>query len=302
MRTRRWLCAALPPVCTLAFVVLGTGGEGASAQADGQRRTLYVSALDEDGAPVEGLGPDAFVVREDGVQREVLQVLPADEPIDITVMVDTSAAAQELIPFLRSALPSFLESLTPGNSVALVGLAERPTILVPATTDAARLTERAKGLFSTPQSGMTLLDAMAEVSDGIRKREPARAAIVAIFTDGTEFTNRYAKDVVGALVKAQTAVHLVTIGRFVEDIEHAARERTFFVNQAPRATGGQHLSMLAPHALEEHLTRLADVMTSQYELVYARPDALIPPDMIEVTSPRDDLTVTGTPGRPGKGA
>lgn len=301
MRTSQWLYAALPPICTLALV-LGTGGERASAQADRQQHTLFVSALDRDGQPVEGLGADAFLVREDGVQREVLHVLPADEPIDITVMVDTSQAARETIPFLRSALPAFLESLTPEHSVSLVGLADRPTILVPSTSETARLTERVAGLFPTPQSGMTLLDAMVEVSAGIRQRDPARAAIVAIVTDGAEFTNRYAKDVVSALVDARTAVHLVTIGRFVEDVEHAERERGFVIAQAPRATGGQHISMLSPHALGDKLEQLADVLTSQYELVYTRPDALIPPDTIEVTSTRDGLTVRGTPARPRKGA
>lgn len=301
MRTSRWLYAALPPLCTLALV-LGTGAARTSAQSDARERTLYVSALDRDGEPVESLGPDAFVVREDGAPREVLQVLPADEAIDLTVMVDNSAAAREIIPFLRMALPPFLETLTPEHRVSLVTLAERPTILQASTTDTDRLVERASGIFAVSQSGMTLLDAMVEVSDGIRKRNPARAAIVAVFTDGTEFTNRYAKDVVGALVKAQTAVHLVTIGRFDEVIDHEPRERNFLISQAPAATGGQHASLLSPHALEDTLARIARELTSQYEVVYLRPDTLIPPDRVEVTSARPGLTVRGTPRRAVKGA
>jgi hypothetical protein len=301
MRTSRRFYAALPPICTLALV-LGTGGAPTSAQTDTRQHTLYVSALDRDGMPAEGLGPDDVLVREDGVRREVLRVLPADEPIDLTVLIDLSTAASEVIPFLRSALPAFLASLTPEHSVALVGLADRPTILVPSTSNTGRLTERAEGLFALPQSGTTLLDAMVEVSAGIRGRNPARAAIVAIVTDGAEFTNRYAKDVVGALVNAQTSVHLITIGRFFEDTEHASRERAFFIEQAPRATGGQHLSMLSPHALDANLQRIARVLTSQYEVVYARPDSLIPPKTTAVTSARDGLTVSGTPKRTRKGA
>src|SRR5690606_33978240 len=103
------------------------------------------------------------------------------------------------------------------------------------------------------------------------------------------FTNRYAKDVVEALEEARTAVHLVTIGRFVSDTAHADRERGFFITQAPEATGGQHISMLAPHGLEEHLQRLSRVLTSQYEVVYARPDILIPAKTVEVSSPRQGL-------------
>lgn len=300
MRTSRWLYAALPPICILSLV-LGTGGAPVSAQADPRERTLYVSALDDEGRPVEGLGPDAFVVREDGVSREILKVLPADEPIDLTVMIDNSQEARSLIPILRTALPPFLEALTPENRVALITLAERPTIAQAVTTETQRLVDRARGIFAQSESGTTLLDAMAEVSSGIRKRNPTRAVIVAITTDGPEFTNRYSRDVVGALVKAQAAVHLVTIGRFNENIEHAARERNFFIAQAPDATGGQHISLLAPQALEESLERIARELTSQYEVVYLRPDALIPPDEIDVTAARPGLTVRGTPRRAVKG-
>jgi VWFA-related protein len=272
------------------------------AQAGSVERALYVSAVDRSGTPVDGLGPDAFVVREDGVRREILRVSKAVEPIDITVMVDNSAAATDEIVHYRSALPALLGALAPANPVALVGLADRPTILVPSTTDVKRLTSRVEGLFALPGSGMTLLDAMVEVSDGLRRREAARAAIIAIFTDGTEFTNRYSKDVVDALERARVAVHLVTIGQFVDDAEHADRERTFFIAQAPKATGGQHLSMLAPHALDHYLDRVARELNSQYKVVYARPDSLIPPDEVEITSRREDLTVRGTSDRSQKGA
>jgi VWFA-related protein len=291
----------LPPTLALALLFGPSATPATTAQATSVERTLYVSALDKRGMPVENLGPEAFVVREDGIRREILRVSRAVEPIDITVMVDNSTAATDEIAFYRTALPKFLAALAPANTIALVGLADRPTILLRATNDVKQLTSRAESLFALPTSGMTLLDAMVEVSDGLIKRESARAAIVAIFTDGTEFTNRYSKDVISALKKARVAVHLVTIGRFVQDIEHADRERGFFLVDAPRATGGQQLTMLAPHALSDNLDRVARELNSQYKVVYARPDTLIPPDTLEITSGREGLTVRGTPERTQKG-
>src|SRR5438105_4080630 len=44
------------------------------AQSDARERAMYVSVVNDAGDPVEGLGPDAFIVREDGVRREVLHV------------------------------------------------------------------------------------------------------------------------------------------------------------------------------------------------------------------------------------
>ena len=52
---------------TLALVVLAVlaapSGTWLSAQSDNRERTLFVSAVDNKGEPVEGLGPDAFVIR-----------------------------------------------------------------------------------------------------------------------------------------------------------------------------------------------------------------------------------------------
>jgi hypothetical protein len=300
MRRSSWLRAALPLSAALAILLILQGAPATLAQTRSLERTLFVSALDSRGAPVEGLGPDAFIVRENGARREILRVSRATEPIDITVMIDNSAAATDEMSFIRSALPKFVATLAPANPIALIGLAERPTILLPSTTDVKRLTTRAEGLFALPGTGMTLLDAMVEVSDGLMKRPGSRAAIVAIFTDGVEFTDRYAKEVVQALTKARASAHLLTIGKFMEDTSLPYRERVFFISQVGR-TGGQQISMMAPHPLAANLERVAKELMSQYKVVYARPDALIPPDSVELVSGREGITMRGTPDRSQKG-
>ena len=57
-------------------------------------RAMYVSVLDEAGAPVADLGPSDFTVREDKAGREVLRVAPADDPMQLAVLVDNSQAAR----------------------------------------------------------------------------------------------------------------------------------------------------------------------------------------------------------------
>src|SRR5262245_41722569 len=67
-------------------------------------RSMYVSVVDAAGAPVPDLGPSDFVVREDNATREVLTVVPAEEPMQIALLVDTSQGARNNIQFMRSAL------------------------------------------------------------------------------------------------------------------------------------------------------------------------------------------------------
>ena len=90
MTTRTWVRAAWPPLFALTAVLAVAIGPRLDAQAGANDRTLFVSAVDRKGVPVPDLGPDAFVVKEDGARREVLRVSRATEPIGISVLIDNS--------------------------------------------------------------------------------------------------------------------------------------------------------------------------------------------------------------------
>ena len=185
----------------------------------------------------------------------------------------------------------------PEHRIALIGLAERPTALVAYTTDKAQLTTAAGRLFSIGGSGMTLLDALYETSRGLRKRDSVRAAFVPVFTDGTEFTNRYSKDVVKELREAGAALHVVGIGRFPHADEHPIRERSFLIDEGPRATGGQRIQLLVANPLPATLERLARELSSQYKIVYGRADSLYNTGSVDITSARPGITMRGTAAR-----
>jgi VWFA-related protein len=286
----------------LAVVFLGGASRSLDAQASNRERTLFVSAVDQDGEPVEGLGAEAFIIRENGQRREVLRVSRATEPIDIALLVDNSAAAADAITFIRDALSKFVARMAADNRIGLIALADRPTSLVEYTSDVARLNAGIGRLFAMSQSGMTLLDGLAESARGLQRREGPRAVIVPVITDGVEFTNRYFRDVIRALKEAGAALHIVGIGTFYHSEEHALRERSFLLDEGPRATGGQRISLLAPMALTTAMQRLARELSSQYKVVYGRPDTLYGSDDIEITSARAGISMRGTLARGEAGA
>jgi VWFA-related protein len=292
MSHQRLILGALAVSCGLTAAVVPP-----PVLAQARERTLFVSALDKDGKPVEGLGPDAFVVREDGNRREVLRVSRATEPIDVALLVDNSTAATDDIVFLRNALSAFVARLAPKNQIAVITLADRPTIRVDYTNDAPRLTKAVGGLFPMPMSGMTLLDGVTEVARGLAKRETPRAVIVPVVTDGTEFTNTYHRDVVNALRGAKVALHLVTIGQFLYSEEHGTRERSFLLELGPAESGGQRITLLTAMGLDKAMSRLATELLSQYKVVYSRPQSLIAPEKVSVSSARPEVVVHGSPAR-----
>jgi VWFA-related protein len=282
-------------------VITATSDAGIGAQTASRERTLFVSAVDAKGEPVEGLGPDAFVVREDGRRREVLRVSRATEPMDLALLVDNSQAATDDITFIRDALSKFVAGMGREHRIALIALAERPTVLVPYTTDRTQLATAVGRLFFVSGSGMTLMDALFETSRGLRSRDSERAVFVPVLTDGVEFTNRYSKDVVRELRDAGVSMHAVGIGRFPYADEHSIRERAFVLDDGPKATGGQRITLLAPNALPAAMERLARELSNQYKVVYGRPESLYEWN-VEVTSGRPGLTVRGTPARRESGA
>jgi len=294
------------PILILALVcattLTGFGIRTSAQNRETRERALFVSAVDKDGEPVSGLGPDAFIVREDGARREVLRVSRATEPIDIALLVDNSTAASQEITFFREALSKFVAKMAPGNNIAVITLADRPTIVVDYTSDTKRLSDATGRLFPMPQSGMTLLDGILETAQGLAKRETPRAVIVPVITDGTEFTNRYSNDVVAALDRVDAALHIVGIGQFIHSEEHGIRERSFLLNDGPAKSGGQYITLLSPHGLDPALQRLARELSSQYKVIYGRPQSLIPPERTEVSSAKTGVTMRGAPARGESGA
>jgi VWFA-related protein len=296
MHRLRLLRAAVTAT-VVALLVAFSWSSSATAQRERRERTLFVGAVNDAGEPVEGLGPDAFVVREDNVRREVLRVSPATEPMDIAILVDNSTAAADEITFLRSSVSKFVERMADGNKIAVITLADRPTIKVDYTGDAGRLRDAAGSLFATPQSGMTLLDGIFETVNGMRRRETPRAVVVPVITDGVEFTTHYFRDIVNALAKNHVALHMVTIGPFYHDEEHGTRERSFLLDAGPRESGGQRIALLSAHGLDGALEKLAKELRAQYKVVYSRPESLIPPDKVTVSAGKPGLTVRGTEAR-----
>jgi hypothetical protein len=263
--------------------------------AQAVQRSLYVSVVDQSGAPVEDLGPSDFIVREDRTTREVLQVQHADEPMQIALLVDNSQAAEPYIRDYREALPAFIAALTDAagakNEIALITLAERPTIITAYTSDPTQLQKGVQRIFSMSGSGTYLLDALIEVSQGIIKRHSPRPVILAIASEGPELSDRPFAAVLDPLHDSGAAFHVVILGR----PENRSHDRAVVLDGGTRASGGRYENLLAGTALTGRLKQIARDLTSQYRVTYARPQTLIPPDRVTVGTARPGLTARGTP-------
>jgi hypothetical protein len=267
--------------------------------AQGVERVAYVNAWDEKTrAPITGLGPRDFTVREDGVQREILRVTPATSPMPVAILVDNSQAANRAISDIRKAMTTFVRELDGLGPVSIIGIADRPTILRDYTTDQKLLADGVGKIFAMPGSGATLLDAIVEISKGLQKREEDRAAMVLLTTENIEFSNRHYNDVLEALASGGAQMHAVILqtpaGTSLSD---EARNRASVLDRGPRESGGTRIDVLAANAFEAKMKELAAILKSQHRVVYSRPQTLIPPQKIEITSAKAGVEANGALAR-----
>lgn len=265
----------------------------------GIERVAYVNAWDEKThAPVTGLGPKDLKIHEDGVPREILRVSPATSPMPVAVLVDNSQAANRVIADIRKAMDTFVKELNGLGPVAIIGIADRPTILRDYTTDQKQLADGVGKIFAMPGSGATLLDAIVEISKGLQRREEDRAAMVLLTTENIEFSNRHYNDVLEELAKGGAQLHAVTLqtpaGASLND---EARNRASVLDRGPRESGGTMTYVLAANAFETKMKELAAILKNQHRVVYSRPQTLIPPKKIEIESAKAGVEANGALAR-----
>lgn len=264
------------------------------------QKSLYVSVVDSAGLPVADLGPSDFMVREDNVAREVLSVRPAEEPMQIALLVDTSQVARNDISFMRSALPPFVTALTnpnesgAKNQIALIGFGERPTVLTEYTSNPAELQKGIDRIWPQTGSGPYFVDAVFEAVEAFKKREATRPVIVAIVAEGRELSYRQYDQVLEPLRASTAPLYALMVGTPFTSVSTEARNREMVLDKGTTDTGGRRDQLLAPSALGDRLSLLAKQLLHQYKVTYARPQSLIPPDRVTVAAAKPGLTARGT--------
>ena len=213
------------------------------------------------------------------MERQILRVSTATDPLQLAVLVDTGQAMEPYVSEVRSALRSFSREIQDRHERALFALGERPTCVTDYSRDPIRLEAGIGRLFGRTGGGASVADALIEVSRGLRLRGATRPAIVLITAESPDFGERDHQTVLDHLRETNATLH------------------TFLLDKAGAFLDEAGASM----ELDRRLQRLAAELNNQYLVIYAQPGTTLGSDPVDVNVKRSGLTVRTSfaPQKPG---
>ncbi|MBZ5701738.1 MAG: VWA domain-containing protein [Acidobacteriia bacterium] len=107
----------------------------ASIRVEVNRVNVGVIVTDAQGKFVEGLRQQDFHVFDDGVEQPLTNFAAMDEPAQIVLLLETGPAVYLLEGSHVRAASSLLDGLAPGDRIAIVAYADRPSPLLDFTAD-----------------------------------------------------------------------------------------------------------------------------------------------------------------------
>ncbi len=265
----------------VSFVAIALSAPPAFGQAD--ERSVYASVVDRDGEPVLDLTIKDFIVREDGAAREIVRVAKDDDPLQIALLVDNSTVMRPRLTQLRKAAAAFVTATRDGVPLALITLAERPTIAVGYTTERAPLLKSIDQMFAF-DAGNYLLDGIAETSQALAKRTLWRSAIAVITGIGPELSYRQYTEVLRFFREGGASLYVLQMGAGIGE-----QGREIVISRGTSETGGRFEEVLSQGALDMKARQLGTEISNQYRITYLRPARLIPPKKTEVSVRRPNL-------------
>ena len=171
------------------LVVVFAIGAIAAADLFAQRfrvttEAVRVDALVVDGnKPIAGLQASDFEVRDSGVLQRIEAVSFEEIPLSVMLALDTShSLTGQPIEDLKNAARTVAELLRDGDRVALLTFSERVSLLLPWTSDQARV---GTALSNISANGATSLHDGAYAALVCRDDQPGRPLIL-LFSDGQD--------------------------------------------------------------------------------------------------------------------
>lgn len=142
------------------------------------------SVTDRHGRAISGMRESDFTVWENGIERRVTNVSPANEPFNLVLLLDVSGSVEEQMDFIRKAARDFLRTASPQDRISIISFRDDIQIISDFSTDRQMLSRKLDEIDAG--GGTALYDALGYIlSEPLRRLRGERTAIV-VMSDGDD--------------------------------------------------------------------------------------------------------------------
>lgn len=184
----------------------------ASAALHGQEQaTVYLSVVDQKGAPVLGVEASDIEISEEAGRSTIQSVRRFSWPLKVTVLVDNGPHTSDALVHYRTGLQKFFAGLPSDVPVSLIALAPNPRWLVRETTDRVQI-EKGIGRITSDEGLGRFSDALVEYADRLSEefRRVSREQLQPYLPVLVSIASTHAD---GSLVRRQSLTKMIALLR-----------------------------------------------------------------------------------------
>jgi Ca-activated chloride channel homolog len=239
---------------------------------------LNVVVTNGDQKFVSGLTPADFTVFEDGIQQEVSFFGASDVPLDLAILLDTSASMTGKMELVQQAAIGFLATLRQGDRATIVDIKDATKIMYPLGADL----EAAKhAILSTkPRGGTALYNGayltLKEMAKERRANSEVRRQAIVVLSDGDDTASLVSYDDLMDLAKQSgIAIYTITMRSQYLVAQAASRGHSYFsqaefgMKALAQETGARAFFPSQLSELSTVYAIIAEELATQYAIGYS---------------------------------
>lgn len=226
---------------------------------------VLVSVTDSKGRFITDLPRERFQIFEDGKKQRITNFTHETElPLQIGLLIDTSASVRPKLEFEKTAATNFVRSvLRPQDQVLLVEFDSGVSLISDFTNRPTVITRQLQSLRAG--GGTALLDAVYAVSRDKMTTPGVRKALV-ILSDGADLNStRSLKEAVEMAQTSGVTLYGIGTSRFGASADHKGEE---MLTDLAEGTGGRAFFPYGEATLSDSFQQIDQELRSRYSLAY----------------------------------
>jgi Ca-activated chloride channel family protein len=268
---RRLIAAALIVIPAIALSAQ-TPGPRPSFRVGVEIVSLNVTVMDPANRYVTDLDQGDFNVFEDGIKQDVTFFNKRQQPIALSLLLDSSASMEDKLDTLQRAATEFVRTLKPDDIGQIVDFDSRVEIRQSFTSKKEDLES---AILNTAAGGSTSLHNAIYISlKELRKiRAQAEADVrrqaLVVFSDGEDTSSLVSfEEVLDLAKRSETAIYTIALRSNEPSQSKGFREAEFVMRQLAQETGGRAFFPARIEDLSGVYAQIADELSSQYTIGY----------------------------------